>query len=321
MFGFWISSGCGHYSGLPFEESTDDSSLLSRNKKPPQQDNDEGFDSNSVSFVTFGDWGADRNEPREVALAIGDYCLANPCDFILTLGDNFYSSGVESVTDELWTERFHNVYDFLGLLFYAVLGNHDTYGPNSFQPQIDYTNEVDNWIMPAEHYSFSKPDNVNPPLVQFFTINSEDITNWDDQDAEDLTQVDADIVGSQARWKIFAMHHPIYSNGRHGDTNNGSRGYNDHLLPLICDRIDLVLSGHDHNFGHLRSDADGCLIEQLVVGTGGQQVREVDQNDPRVLSSASMYGFGWLQVSQNQILFRMIDTAGQTFYETTFTKP
>ncbi len=312
-----LLSACGHYSGLPFEDATDNSTQFSGNRRPPQNNNnDDSFaasDPNAVSFVTFGDWGSGSDEQTEVAQAIGDYCLANDCDFILTLGDNFYSNGVDSVNDELWQERFHNVYDFLGLVFYASLGNHDNQG--SIQAQIDYTQEVDNWIMLDEHYTFSKPDNATPPLVQFFIINSD----WPNFDEAAQTWLGDQLAASQAVWKLLAMHHPIYSNGNHGD---GDDDYREALVSIICNRIDLVLSGHDHSFAHMRSDEDGCPIEQLVVGTGGANLRQVDASDPRALAStADIYGFGWFQVSQNQILFRMIDTAGGTFYETMFTNP
>lgn len=317
LFFLFTLAACGHDNLLPFPDTKETLSQNNAGSGGGAENEDEpapsGGSARSVSFVTFGDWGSGRDEQIEVANAIGDYCTVNDCDFILTLGDNIYSSGVESVDDPLWTERFHNVYDFLGLVFYASLGNHDNNG--NVQAQIDYTNVVDNWVMLAEHYTFSKPDNIRPPLVQFFVINSD----WPNFDTTAEDWLDSELAESQATWKILAMHHPIYSNGNHGD---GDDDYRETLVPIICNRIDLVLSGHDHNFGHLRSAEDGCPIEQLVVGTGGASVRDInDPNDPRALSSASIYGFGWLQVTPEQVLFRMIDRSGGVFYETRFEKP
>lgn len=309
LFFLFTLAACGHDNLLPLPDTKDTLPRNNENANPNQAPPPSGAAATKVSFVTFGDWGSGRDEQIEVANAIGDYCTVNDCDFVVTLGDNIYSSGVDDVDDPLWQERFHDVYDFLGLVFYASLGNHDNNG--SIQAQINYTNRVDNWVMLAEHYTFSKPDNVQPPLVEFFIINSD----WPNFDTVAEDWLDSELAESQATWKILAMHHPIYSNGSHGD---GDEDYREALVAIICDRIDLVLSGHDHNFGHLRSAEDGCPIEQLVVGTGGASVRDIDPNDPRALASASMYGFGWLEVTENRILFRMIDVTGSVFYETTF---
>ena len=302
-----LAAGCGHSTHFIEEESGD--IAPSAGEEGGGESSPSASASTSVSFVTFGDWGSGRTAQQEVAEAIGDYCIANPCDFVLTLGDNFYSAGVSSTGDPLWIGRFHDVYDFLGLVFYAALGNHDNEG--SIEAQIAYTDLVDNWVMLDEHYTFSKPDVATPPLVDFFIINSD----WPNFDRPAQDWLDASIETGTARWKILAMHHPIYSNGSHGD---GEESYREDLVPIICNRIDLVLSAHDHSFSHLRSDQDGCLIEQLVIGTGGARLRAVAAGDARVLATDSFYGFGWVQVTEERILFRMLDLAGAVFYETTF---
>lgn len=300
-----LVAACGHSTNF-IEEDTQDRPLLLNQNVGSGNNNGAEPSSRIVSFVTFGDWGSGRDEQVEVAEAIGDYCTANPCDFVVTLGDNFYSNGVEGIEDPLWQERFHDVYDFLGLVFYASLGNHDNEG--SIQAQIGYTDEVDNWVMPDEHYTFSKPDAVRPPLVAFFVINSD----WPNFDEAAQAWLDGAVADSNATWKFLAMHHPLYSNGNHGD---GDDSYREALIPIICERIDLVLSGHDHSFSHLRSDQDGCLIEQLVIGTAGAELQRVDAADPRVLATGSFHGFGWVRISAEAILFRMIDTWGDVFYE------
>lgn len=310
---FLLLVGCGHETNFIDEDTQDRPPSSNQNQNPnPNLNPNSNQTGTAVSFVTFGDWGADRDEPREVAGAISDYCTANPCDFIVTLGDNIYDNGVESIEDPLWQERFHDVYDFLGLVFYASLGNHDNNG--NIQAQIDYTDVVDNWVMLDEHYTFSKPDAVRPPLADFFIINSD----WPNFDGVAQVWLDGAIADSDATWKFLAMHHPIYNAGRgHGD---GDDGYIEDLVPIICDRIDLVLSAHDHDFNYVRSDEDGCLIDQFVIGTGGQSLHDVNLSDPRLIAGGSFYGFGWFQVTPKSILFRMIDTLGETFYEAIFEK-
>ncbi len=262
----------------------------------------------TASFVAFGDWGSGDENQEAVAAAIGGYCGIQPCEFVLTLGDNFYDEGVESVDDPLWEEVYRDVYGSLGLPFYAVLGNHDTKG--NIQAQIDYSEVDSSWHMPAAYYSFARPS--SSPFVEFFVLNSDDL------DQDQRIWLGRTLSESQAAWKILVMHHPVYSNGNHGDDDAGN---NEDLLPIICNRIDLVVSGHDHNFAYLRSDEDGCSIEQLVIGTGGAGLRDVDEEDLRVVATGSFYGFGWFQVTPTTVTFRMIKTDGQEFYSTSFQSP
>lgn len=265
----------------------------------------------AVSFVAFGDWGGGSDDQRAVAAAIGDYCALNECEFILTLGDNFYDAGVSSVTDPLWDSYYHDVYDFLGLPFYASLGNHDNTG--NIEAQIAYSAIDPNWIMPAETYTFGKPDDADPPLVEFFIVNSD----YDYFPLEDQLWLAREVSESNATWKLYVAHHPIYSNGRHGD---GDPDYRTAVLLATCGDVDLYVTGHDHSFAHMRSDEDGCLIDNLVIGTGGRSTREIDEDDSRALSTGSFFGFGWFAVTPEEILFRMITTEGEVFYETTWTK-
>ena len=55
----------------------------------------------------------------------------------------------------------------------------------------------------------------------------------------------ASVTLVSAAWKVVAMHHPPYSSGQHGSTP----GAQEHLVPLLSrHRVDLVLSGHDHDY-------------------------------------------------------------------------
>ncbi len=74
-------------------------------------------------------------------------------DFVLGVGDNFYSEGVKSIADRKWRDHFEDVYtaEQFPMTFYMVLGNHDC-GENP-QAQIDYHRLVTEqatgrWYMP-----------------------------------------------------------------------------------------------------------------------------------------------------------------------------
>lgn len=271
-----------------------------------------------VSFITFGDWGAGEEYGTtyqfDVADAIYDYCRNQNCDFIVTLGDNFYPSGVTDIYDPQWKGKYQDVYEKLGLPFYAALGWHDQTAGGSIQAQIDFSEVDDSWHMPAEYYSFMSPTDTSNALIEFFVLNSGDFLYQED---EKLWLQNA-IANSSAIWKVLVTYVPLISNGSHG---NDALGIGKDLIPTICGKIDVIVSGHDHIFSHLTETIDGCYIDQLILGTGGGSSQVPDFTDERVLFSDSpLYGFGWFQVVYDEIVFRMIDRQGTTPYETTWKK-
>ena len=61
------------------------------------------------------------------------------------LGDNFYDSGVTSVTDPLWKTDYFNLYPLskpaLQVPWYAIVGNHDYYNTqNTAQARVTAPN-------------------------------------------------------------------------------------------------------------------------------------------------------------------------------------
>ncbi|WP_230770022.1 metallophosphoesterase [Sphingomonas sp. Leaf4] len=109
------------------------------------------------SFAVLGDWGRDTPEQHHVAAAMGRAAAAARSDFVLAIGDNFYSDGVESVDDPLWQSVFEGVYTHpaLQVPWYALLGNHDYRG--NPQAQIDYAATSKRWRMPARYYRVADP--------------------------------------------------------------------------------------------------------------------------------------------------------------------
>ncbi len=86
-------------------------------------------------FLPFG-W--DQAILASVGQAMADICAVKlgaendperaGCDFVVGLGDNIYESGVTSVDDPQFEEKFELPFEPVDLPFYLVLGNHDWKG-------------------------------------------------------------------------------------------------------------------------------------------------------------------------------------------------
>jgi len=165
-----------------------------------------------VRFVAFGDAGQATQGGPAAQTAVGDamaaVCAARGCDFALEFGDNFYLSGVTSVSDAQWQTKFEQPYAKLKVPVFATLGNHD----NSASPglgetnargnfQVDYhsasVNVTKKWNMPARYYRFTAPlstqgndfiintpegypalpSAAQTPLVEFFSLDSSPLTS------------------------------------------------------------------------------------------------------------------------------------------------
>jgi len=159
--------------------------------------------------------------------------------FVVSTGDNFYSSGVHSVDDPQWTETFENAFSAPSLQtpWYAVLGNHDYRG--SISAEIEYTAQSPRWEMPARYWR--QDIAAGADTASFFMLDTFPMTHLDSTRARvpilgdggeahtQLRWLEAELAASRARWKLVVGHHPILSSGAHG----GEMTLQEHLRPLL----------------------------------------------------------------------------------------
>lgn len=263
----------------------------------------------SIKFISFGDWGTGDANQIAVANQIQQSCQTQACDFGLLLGDNFYPHGVINTSDPQWQNKYRALYGKLNLSFYALLGNHDWDSPAVPQAQIDYSSQDSSWKMPSAFHTQSFPNN-SEPLLQIFMLNSNDFkTNSAQQNwlRDQLAQ-------SSAPWKIVAFHHPIYTNSASHPPDQ--KDIYPLLKPLICGKVDLLLSGHDHLFSHLRNSAENCGYDQVIIGTGGRHLYNSSGQGglATILYTESQFGFGHFSLTSNQMALQFIRSDGQVGY-------
>lgn len=109
-----------------------------------------------LSFIGIGDWGSasihDYHRANAIAVseAMTKFSLANPVDFVVNTGDNFYYCGIQNITDPQINEDYTQIYKKMTMPWYSVLGNHD-YGFNP-QCQTELNKVIPNWVMDGRYY-------------------------------------------------------------------------------------------------------------------------------------------------------------------------
>jgi len=187
-------------------------------------------------IAVLGDWGADSPFRPQIAAAMRATHQQKPLEAIVTLGDNFYPSGVP-------VRRF--VDDLPKLRIYPTFGNHDI---SALEAQFKL------FGLDRTYY------NVTLGNIEFFVLYSEGF------DMAQRAWLESALRASSAPWKVVTLHRPLYSSGLYG----GSHTLRQALEPLLTKyQVNLVLAGHEHDYE--RSQAKG--ITHIVSGGGGAWLR------------------------------------------------
>lgn len=338
-------AACGGDSG-----STSTAAAPSDNTATPNipGEGDEGGDGGAgnppaaLRFIVIGDSGSGSEGQYAVGNAIAEVCqqkdefvgdMAFPgCDLVVGLGDNIYESGVTSVDDPQFEEKFEKPFEPVQLPFYMVLGNHDNTayvggdgaGNARGEFQVDYTyfdgKLSSRWNMPDRYYQHSAGmTTTNPrPLVDFFALDSNPIAGgFADPDLAyayhtygiDQRNWAVNALGSSdAVFKIAMSHHPYLSNGSHGNAGNYD-GVPSELLPVlagerwkafmeeaVCDQADFLFAGHDHDLQVLNAVPSCGRTEFVVSGAAGKtrSLADTERNAARY-QQGDTYGFFWMK--------------------------
>lgn len=256
----------------------------------------------SLNFMVIGDWGHNGHfYQKEVAHQLEIAMYQTDADFIVSTGDNFYPNGVASVNDPLWQSAYEDIYHGPHTFedWYVVLGNHDYLG--NAQAQIDYTNKSQRWQLPARYYSkaFELENNeqvlmvfldTNPIQPEYKTRDKYRSTQGQGYKTQ-LTWLETQLAGSDAKWKIVVGHHPLYSSGKRFGRNQGLRD----ILEPIMERhnVQAYIAGHEHDLQY--NQPENSNIAHFVSG-GGSEARFVKQREFTRYAEATP---GFLSVSIN----------------------
>lgn len=254
-----------------------------------------------IRVLAFGDFGTGSIAQEQTAAAMRAYHKQHPFDFGLTLGDNFYSQGMNSPSDPRWKTQWEDLYGPMEIKFYATLGNHDWYGiKDSPAAEILYSEKSPDWRMPSPYYTFT----AGP--VQFFAFDTVEVNE------AELEWLDRELQKSTAHWKVVYGHYHIYS-----ATRGDNKELIERLLPVLeKNHVDVYLNGHDHNLQELKPEGG---VHFFVSGGGGAGLYNLNPYD-RSVYKEEVNGFTVLDADSDHFEISFIGTDGKVLHQTSLSK-
>ncbi|MGD9704128.1 MAG: metallophosphoesterase [Acidimicrobiia bacterium] len=214
-----------------------------------------------LHLAAAGDIGDSGGRLDRTAAAIATWNATDHYDVLLLLGDNVYPDGDPARLSATVFTPFAATLDS-GTELFAILGNHDVKNGNG----------------PGQMAALGM-DGL------WWAREDDDVllVGLDSNQAHDPTQLawlEETLAGSDATWKIVALHHPPYSAGYQGSSTDVRA-----IFQPLFERygVQLVLSGHDHDYQ--RSEPiDGVTY---VVSGGGSGTRRTGEE------SFTAVSFSW----------------------------
>ena len=267
-----------------------------------------------VDLLAMGDWGTNGKNQKAVAVAMTGYAKAapRPFDAMLLVGDNFYMKLPGGVNDPIWQSAFEQMYDpaVLNFPFYAVLGNHDYRdGKDAIELSYSQLNPTSRWKLPARWYRVDFP--ADHPLVTALMLDSDKDSLSGDQWAAEKKFLADELTKPRGTWTLCCAHHPLFSNGGHGD--NGVL-QNEWGPLLVKHAVDFYVCGHDHDLQHLQ--IPNWPTTFLLVGGGGADVKLMRHDDRGPLSRLT-HGFAHLDFTPDLATVKYVTETGQTLHQFT----
>ncbi len=253
---------------------------------------------------------------------------------LFLLGDSWYGDLEGGAASARWLTQFEEMYpaDLFPGPAYTMLGNHDY---QRLPPTVDKVEAellyartgrgVDGkptrWTLPARWYTFDFP--AEKPLMHCIVLDSNmpapdgraphgaNFTLTPEQQAEQLRWFEAQLQRPRTTPFLVVMaHHPVYSNGPHGD----------HPV-LISDwdplfrkyGVDLYMAGHDHDLQVLHFEDHPTT--HFLSGGGGADLYVLKKDDfARGPYAQEVHGFSHLAVTSRELQLHHLDSSGRVLF-------
>ncbi len=303
----------------------------------------------SAHALVIGDWGyqdkvssqtfgGDASFVAQAQVAHGMRHFAQGhrlnLDALFMLGDSFYGDLPGGVASARWRTQFESLYPaeiFPGPA-YTMLGNHDyQFLPadvNKVEAELEYARtgrgmdgSPTRWTLPARWYTFDFPQ--HRPVMRCIVLDSNMPASDGRARHNETFFMTAAQQAEQLRWfrqqlerprdlpfLAVMAHHPIYSNGPHGDHPVLVRDW----APLLREhKVDLYMAGHDHDLQALQFEGEPTT--HFLSGGGGADLYVLQKEGiDRGPYAQEVHGFSHLSVSAHDLQVRHLDAAGRFLF-------
>jgi 3',5'-cyclic AMP phosphodiesterase CpdA len=117
------------------------------------------------------------------------------------------------------------------------------------------------------------------------------------------------LASKRAPFTFVVGHHPVFSNGKHGD----SKELVEKLAPMLqAAGVHFYLCGHDHDLQHLELEKQKTTY--VLSGGGGARARELKNTARQMPYGYSINGFSHLQINSRRVLVRHLDANGKQLH-------
>lgn len=250
-----------------------------------------------IAFLAIGDFGRHGAfTQKEVARDMGTVAEILDLNFTVSVGDNFYPTGVQSTQDYQWISSFESIYThhLLHEPWFVALGNHDYEG--NVQAQIDYSNVSRRWEMPNRYFErLIEIDNDQylqllvidtNPMVSKYLKEPEKYLGINDQSTQEQLKWIEDKLSTtnpEIVWRIVVGHHPLYSGGKRKTAKETQEIQ--HLLEPVFEKhkVDAYICGHEHDLQIIKRN--NKPFTQFLSGAGSE-LRESGRTEGTLFADA-----------------------------------
>lgn len=299
--------------------------------------------------VVLGDWGwldvVGPNDLRggdgfaaqmQVAQGMRHYLAAQKLkpEALFLLGDSWYGDLPGGAQSARWKTQFEEMYP--AQLFpgpaYTMLGNHDYQKlpptVDKVEAELEYARigrgldgKPTRWTLPARWYTFDFP--ARHPLMHCIVLDSNmppidgrpahgaNFTLTPSQQAEQLQWFEQQLQRPRtAPFLVVMGHHPVYSNGPHGDHPVLVRDWDPLFLKY---KVDLYMAGHDHDLQVLQFEDHPTT--HFLSGGGGADLYVLKIDDlERGPYAQEVHGFSHLAATKQALELRHLDASGRFLF-------
>ncbi|GAD91496.1 tartrate-resistant acid phosphatase type 5 precursor, putative [Paecilomyces variotii No. 5] len=260
----------------------------------------------------------------DTASYIGQVCERKGCSAFVSVGDNFYDSGVDFTTggvtrfQEAWVDMYTGP-AFDNKRWYQCLGNHDIV---KGQAGVDFETKIapiyDNrWYFGTQGLPYYSYDIQGRDWTATFVVVDSDCFIQSYQESTSVyqneyttschqdTQTQVDFLAqafaeSKAEWKFLQLHHGFQSS---------STNYTElwPLMSIVEQHKATVLNGHDHCLAHYYANQTNFILSG---GAGYPQAGDCNNGVPLgpyakwlgANNQSAANGFVTLDISKNSVV-------------------